>query len=784
MIESLPVKGKGRYFPWLGFKGDLASVIFLVCFTLGVFFRTVFQGKPISKLSRLANWDSVFQQYSNASVGSCDPSLVQLMLPNYFLAAKSWHNFVAPLWNPYSGCGMPMVGDISAAVFAPLRLALALFPSARTYNLILVSEVMLCVVCAYLLARLLNLGKLPAIFAAISYAFCPYILYYLELLSGTSQALFPLLFASFVWSARYSGILPLVTTTIITAGFVLSGHPESSFYGVTCAVILYFCVGVSSIGKARDSLAALLPGLFFIGVFSIALASPMLLPFVEYLGCGDSYKYGDCRAAYAPWQGILLNVFEPCYGMASPFLGVVCISLIPFCLAVCRRKRSIVSMLLVMSAICLILISRFGWFDYLLSVRPLSYLITVYLIPCFLLLVAMLAGFGLEAASQRKGLVKFTWLSAFVPLLVALGICLCKCNLSSFNFDETLPDMNYKLSDIAVNAMLISIFLSSACLFLRNSVIRRIVDFRISFPLLAILINSISLLTIARNSLPVQPFFDFPKTELTDFLVRQPGRALSITEHVLKPNSNIVYGISSLRVHNPMQPARFAEFSQLCGAHLDDFRNQSYDTVTPLVDLASVRYLVSQFKALPERYNRIYTTSQGISVYENLHCLPQAYLVNRVRRAIDSADAKAQIQSRQFDPRSEVVLELPGAANVHTTGLQVSMVPLAAKRRSCNKIDMEVTSVDDSILVLTDTFYPGWLATVDGRETEILHANFLFRAIAVPAGSHSVSFVYSPQSFRIGELLALFAALVMFMLVGWSLMGYSVGKSQFLRLRL
>lgn len=751
-------------------------MLFLLVFTSLVFFRTVFQGKPISKLSRLANWDSAFQQYSNASVGSCDPSLVQLILPSYFCVAKSWHNFVAPLWNPYSGCGMPMVGDISAAVFAPLHLALALFPSAKTYNLILVGEVMLCAVGAYLLARLLSIGKLAAIFAAISYAFCPYILYYLELLSGTSQALFPLLFASFVWAARAHGVWPLITATIATASFVLSGHPESSLYGVMFAVALYFSVGVSSLGKARNSLLALVPGLIFIGAFSIALTAPMLLPFVEYLSCGDSYKYGDSQAAFAPWQGILLNMCQPCYGMASPFLGVVTVALLPFCLAACKRQKPMVPLLLAISTISLLLISRCGWIDQLLTMRPLSYLITVYLIPCFLLLIALLAGIALQAVSRQKWLWQWAWLSAAVSLSVALLICVGKYNLQSFNFDETLPAMDYKLSDIAVNGALIAAFFSFVWFSLRKP-LKRIVDFKTSFSLLAILINTGSLLAISRYSLPVQPYFDFPKTELSDFLLREPGRALSLTEHVLKPNSNIVYQLSSLRVHNPMQPARFADFTKLCGARLDEFRNQTYDTVTPLVDLASVRYLIRQFKPLPARYKLVYTTREGIAVYENLHCLPQAYLVNRFVKATGRADARAQIQSSQFDPRSEVVLELPAASAMPTAGAKLPLVPLTVKRQSCNQIDIEVKAATASILVFTDTFYPGWIATVDGRESEILQANYLFRAIAVPAGTHAVRFIYNPLSLKIGWLLALLAGLAMLVLAGRSSLVNCKGRS-------
>ncbi|CAN5447565.1 hypothetical protein BH11CYA1_BH11CYA1_48620 [soil metagenome] len=759
MSESVHAAGKDKHSDRHFLQCDLTAILFLFFLTLGLFFRTVFQGKPISKLSRLANWDSAFQQYSNGSVGSCDPSLVQLMLPNYFCVAQSWHDFVAPLWNPYSGCGMPMVGDISAAVFAPLHIALALFPSARTYNLILVGEVFLCIVGTYLLARLLNLGRLSAIFAAISYAFCPYILYYLELLSGTSQALFPLLFASFVWTARTAGIWPLIVATFATAVFVLSGHPESSLYGVLCAVVLYFAVGISALGKRSKSVLGLLPGLLFIGSCSLALSAPMILPFLEYLTCGDSYKYGDSQAAFAPWQGIILNIFQPCYGMASPFLGVIAVTLIPFCLAVSKRQKVVSIMLIALAVICLLLIARFGWLDQILTVRPLSYLITVYLIPCFLLFMAVLAGIGVEAVSRRKDIVRFLWPAAAFPIVISLVLCLFRLNLKSFNFDETLPDMTYKASDIVFSVILATSFLAAVWLALRNP-LKRIFNFSVFFSMLAILVNSISLLSVARYSLPVQPSFDFPKTELTDYLLANPGRALSITEHVLKPNSNIVYKISSMRVHNPMQPARFAEFTKLCGARLDEFRNQTYEMVTDHVDLASVRYIISQFKPLPQRYKLVTTTSQGISVYENPNRLPETYLVSRWRQATDRDDAIGQIQASDFDPRYEVVLEGTLPAN----GQRSAMTPLVAKRVNCNQIDIAVASSNDSILVLTDIYYPGWQATIDGKETEILRANFLFRAIAVPAGNHAVTFTYRPQSFRVGLFLASAATFLMLLL--------------------
>ena len=59
-----------------------------------------------------------------------------------------------------------------------------------------------------------------------------------------------------------------------------------------------------------------------------------------------------------------------------------------------------------------------------------------------------------------------------------------------------------------------------------------------------------------------------------------------------------------------------------------------------------------------------------------------------------------------------------------------------------NKISLDVRTAKEGILVLTDTYYPGWEALVDGKETKIYRANYNFRAIIIPKGEHQIVFKY------------------------------------------
>jgi len=62
------------------------------------------------------------------------------------------------------------------------------------------------------------------------------------------------------------------------------------------------------------------------------------------------------------------------------------------------------------------------------------------------------------------------------------------------------------------------------------------------------------------------------------------------------------------------------------------------------------------------------------------------------------------------------------------------------------------------VLVLADTWYPGWRATVDGADAPILRANHAFRGVALGKGAHEVRFIFRPASFMFGAWLSVLAA--------------------------
>jgi hypothetical protein len=154
--------------------------------------------------------------------------------------------------------------------------------------------------------------------------------------------------------------------------------------------------------------------------------------------------------------------------------------------------------------------------------------------------------------------------------------------------------------------------------------------------------------------------------------------------------------------------------------------------------------------------------------------LPRAYLVHDAR-VMDSSAVDAFMRSDAFDPRRLVVLDGVECA-VPSAQCALPRDPYAKTTDSAmisqyrlNAIDLKVTTSEPAMLVLSEIFYPGWHAYVDGAATKVLRADWNLRAIPVPAGPHRVEMRFEPAPLRQGAMVTAITLLVAFGMLIWPL---------------
>jgi hypothetical protein len=153
------------------------------------------------------------------------------------------------------------------------------------------------------------------------------------------------------------------------------------------------------------------------------------------------------------------------------------------------------------------------------------------------------------------------------------------------------------------------------------------------------------------------------------------------------------------------------------------------------------------------QFRQVY--SGEISIWENTQALPRALLIANVEPVSTEAEAIARMAAADFDPGSRAVVEGAADAAAGPTGL-AGTAHIASYSQQQVQVDLDARQ--PAILVLTDTYYPGWSATVDGEPRAILPTDVAFRGVEVPAGAHRVVFHYFPRSFWSGVAIAIVGA--------------------------
>ncbi|MDO8657095.1 MAG: YfhO family protein, partial [Candidatus Levybacteria bacterium] len=136
--------------------------------------------------------------------------------------------------------------------------------------------------------------------------------------------------------------------------------------------------------------------------------------------------------------------------------------------------------------------------------------------------------------------------------------------------------------------------------------------------------------------------------------------------------------------------------------------------------------------------------------YQNNNVLPHAFLVGEYQVIKDKRKILETIFSDAFDVGKEIVLE----ENPKISKAKDVIGDAKIINYKQNSIDISVDAKSNALLFLTDNYYGGWKATVDGRRVPILRANYTFRAVPVRKGKHAVKFFYEPWSFSLGIYLA------------------------------
>lgn len=225
----------------------------------------------------------------------------------------------------------------------------------------------------------------------------------------------------------------------------------------------------------------------------------------------------------------------------------------------------------------------------------------------------------------------------------------------------------------------------------------------------------------------------------------------------LSPNYNLLSGVSHVGAYSALGSRRYYDLlGSLGGVNLAfGLRPVATDDVARnlhVLNLLNVGYVVSGVSLnLPGLTQE---DAGSVFLYRNEHALPRAFVVPDAVTVNDATQVLAMMHTPSFDPSSVVILE--ATPEVEITGGVRSVARIVAYMDQFISLEAD----GPGWLVLTDLYYPGWRARVDGKAVRIYRGNYVFRALPLAAGTHRVEFSFRSRSFQWGTLVTSVSGLI------------------------
>ena len=637
------------------------------------------------------------------------------------LSGREFREGLFPLWNPFQGFGQPHLANLQTAVFYPLNFIVYALGAKSGFELWLLIRLWLGGFFLYIFLRQLKLNIIPSLAGSLIWPLGGYGLWFMQLVDLNTQILLPLFLILFRMLAARPRLAYFLLIALTGWLIILGGHPEAVFNSWLMA-LAYFLFRIYqerlSVGAAIRRIGA--AGLA--GLMSGLLASLVLLPFLNYFARSWSLHYPGFGFFHLDIKTIWSLVF-PSRNFSSRGLGRIAVHLL----------------------------GQGG-----MPVFKAGYLKTTApgVMPGFGIIAAAMALLGLARLKRARadfgffglalifllgvtyGLAPFRWLAFLPPFSSASNfkfyfseIYLCASVLAGLGFGRVNTRARRWVSASLSLVMLVSLFLYCLC-------INPYLDLHLS-------------------GLDKQVWLKFLEKKSGE---GAPARVASIDSMnpVMAPGVAALFGINDVASSDALFPAAyFRLMDSLNGVdekgRLDYFYPEYYVRVlrksleSPLLGRYGVRWVLANFfsNADTEELSRNEFAQRAFSaedsqkaglVFQNIllekyTAWPRAFVVKSISQPLQTAEPSQA-----------------SAAEIIAYGPQ--------------EVIIRASSAEPGYLVLTDLYYPGWKASVDGRECQAEEAFGGFRAVSLAAGKHKIEFRFEPADFRIG-LEASIASLIM-----------------------
>jgi hypothetical protein len=214
---------------------------------------------------------------------------------------------------------------------------------------------------------------------------------------------------------------------------------------------------------------------------------------------------------------------------------------------------------------------------------------------------------------------------------------------------------------------------------------------------------------------------------------------------------SMVFGLEEAQGYNSVQPIRYWKYVRAVSARNIKYNAAYFSTPTvSTLDLLQVGWIVGLRAPPPPRAVPQSVAGEGQwALYPSQVHVPRANVVGRWHVVSSSGAALGEVKGPTFDPGDQVILEEP-------PGLRGSTSPTGGRAsfvwRGAQAARVVVRAREPSVLLVRNSFDPGWHATVDGSAARVLVADFFLQGIPVPPGRHVVELRYDDPSVGYGLL--------------------------------